>query len=560
MIAQNPWMIARWVSIQIGYSGYIIFNIFFLKEIIHLLETQQSQQISLLLGWYIVINLLYFAFLIYARHWGWGESYWQHFSNIHREYFQKFNALDNTYIENIGTGKCISIISKGMQTWTEMVLDSIQKPTKLLLSLIASIILLLGIGWFGVVIYLLLFIGVHIIVVVLNNYAIEWRNKRIDVANEYDRQMVKMIMSKFEILQNDKINKEIQVLSRYSEEAQGYVYKLNNYLIAMFSLPSLVFFIISLWILTNMLQANMSYATVISVFMILTVVKENMMESIEFFKNFTKQFYTIEKFWRLFDDAPKIKWLDYPTAFSYQHGQIHLQNISFSYGDNPVFKDFFMKFEWGKKTALVGLSGSGKTTLVKLISGFLNPSSWHIIVDGQDLSEINLQSYYQHIGYLTQEPSVFDGSILENLCYGISSDTIDQDTMDRAIKMAKCEFIYDFKDSINTQIWEKWVRLSWWQRQRLAIAKLFIKNPEIIILDEPTSALDSFSEEAIREAFETLFEWKTVFIIAHRLQTVKHADDIVVFEAGKVIERWTHKELIHKGGYYKEMLDLQSGF
>jgi ABC-type multidrug transport system fused ATPase/permease subunit len=102
--------------------------------------------------------------------------------------------------------------------------------------------------------------------------------------------------------------------------------------------------------------------------------------------------------------------------------------------------------------------------------------------------------------------------------------------------------------------------LSWWQKQRLAIAKLFIKNPHIIILDEPTSALDSFSEEAIRISFEKLFAWKTVFIIAHRLQTVKEADDIIVFENGKIVERWEHLSLIKHKWYYKKMLDLQSGF
>ena len=176
--------------------------------------------------------------------------------------------------------------------------------------------------------------------------------------------------------------------------------------------------------------------------------------------------------------------------------------------------------------------------------------------------------------YLTQEPSVFDGSIRENLMYGMntgqtqgtaptdngSGESCAHPDLDEIIKLAKCEFIYDLEKWLDTEIWEKWIRLSWWQRQRLAIAKIFLKNPEIIILDEPTSALDSFSEEQITKAMHNLFENRTVIIIAHRLQTVKNADTIFVLENWKVVEEWNHNQLVEKEWIYKQMLDLQSGF
>jgi len=129
-----------------------------------------------------------------------------------------------------------------------------------------------------------------------------------------------------------------------------------------------------------------------------------------------------------------------------------------------------------------------------------------------------------------------------------------------AIKYAKCEFVYDFADGLDTEIGERWIMLSGGQRQRLAIAKIFIKDPEIIILDEPTSALDSFSEEWITEAMHNLFDGRTVIIIAHRLQTVKQADDIILLDQGKVVERGTHDELVKKCGQYAKMLELQSWF
>jgi ABC-type multidrug transport system fused ATPase/permease subunit len=218
-----------------------------------------------------------------------------------------------------------------------------------------------------------------------------------------------------------------------------------------------------------------------------------------------------------------------------------------------VFENFSLNIKWNQVTAFVWESWGWKTTLMKLISAFIEQNTWEIIIDWQNLREINLMSYYQEIWYLTQEPNVFDWTILENLTYW-SKEKITEAKLKKAIKNAKCEFIYDFKNWLNTEIWERWVRLSWWQKQRLAIAKIFLKDPKIIFLDEPTSALDSQSEKLIHESFKELFKWKTVIIIAHRLQTVKSADEIFV------IEKWNHESLLKKKSYYYNMIELQSGF
>jgi ATP-binding cassette, subfamily B, bacterial AbcA/BmrA len=159
---------------------------------------------------------------------------------------------------------------------------------------------------------------------------------------------------------------------------------------------------------------------------------------------------------------------------------------------------------------------------------------------GNRLDETALKSYYPHIGYLTQDPGVFDATIRENLVSAVSIMLKDLDNhsdkknleqkLTEALKLAQCDFVFEMEKGLDTEIGERGVRLSGGQKQRLAIAKIFLKNPEIILLDEPTSALDSFSEEKITEALNTLFEGRTVIIIAHRLQTVKKADDIIVIE------------------------------
>lgn len=187
---------------------------------------------------------------------------------------------------------------------------------------------------------------------------------------------------------------------------------------------------------------------------------------------------------------------------------------------------------------------------MKLIAGFLHADGGSIQIDGQSLptaqnlnTAVSLSSYYHHVGYLTQEPSVFDGTIYENLTYALDYEPT-QDQLEKAIRQAQCQFVYEFENGLQTEIGEKGVKLSGGQRQRLAIAKIFLKDPQILLLDEPTSALDSISEELIREVLDTLFVGRTVIIIAHRLQTVKQADDILVIDDGMILERGNHNSLI----------------
>lgn len=143
----------------------------------------------------------------------------------------------------------------------------------------------------------------------------------------------------------------------------------------------------------------------------------------------------------------------------YKNGTIETKNLGFGYKENIVFEGFNLTITGGKKTALVGLSGSGKTTLAKLIAGYLHPTGGSVLVDGQNLAEVRLRDYYGHIGYLTQDPSVFDGTILENLTYGARSEVSDEN-LRKAIELAQCDFIYEFKNGLETEIGEKGIRLS----------------------------------------------------------------------------------------------------
>ena len=279
-----------------------------------------------------------------------------------------------------------------------------------------------------------------------------------------------------------------------------------------------------------------------------------------FYFNFISQFNWIDKLRETMDYLSG--WHTNSTNlwnFTFKHWNIFIKNINFSYGQVKIFEKFSLNIQSWTISAFVWESWWWKTTLLKLIAWYMAPDWGVIKVDNQDINQINKADYYKHIWYLSQDPSVFDWTIYENLIYALK-DEPEEEILNKVIKLSKCEFIWEFKDWLKTEIWERWILLSGWQKQRLAIAKIMLKNPDIILLDEPTSALDSENEEKISQAFKNLFRWRTVIIVAHRLQTVKNADKIFFLEKWKIIEEWTHKELIKLNWKYKKMLDLQSGF
>lgn len=223
------------------------------------------------------------------------------------------------------------------------------------------------------------------------------------------------------------------------------------------------------------------------------------------YMDFSDGIIQIESLWDKIEDAPKTPNIFSGKDFKYTAGAIRFEAVDFRYTEGTtVLNNFSYTFESGKKYALIGQSGGGKTTIMKLACGYLRPTGGSVSVDGQDLTEVNLSTFYSHVGYLTQDPQIFDGTIRENLLHGAQSGATDE-RLEHAIREAEADFVYRFPNGLDTEIGERGVKLSGGQKQRLAIAKIFLKNPEIILLDEPTSALDSTSEEAITIAFERLF-------------------------------------------------------
>ena len=237
---------------------------------------------------------------------------------------------------------------------------------------------------------------------------------------------------------------------------------------------------------------------------------------------------------------------------------IEYKGVGFSYEDGrPILKDINLSIKKGQKIALVGASGGGKTTLVDLLPRFYDVCQGSISIDGQDIRGLKINSLRQLMGNVNQDPILFNDTIFNNIAFGVEGATMEQ--VVAAAKIANAhEFIMEKEEGYQTNIGDRGVKLSGGQRQRLSIARAVLRNPPILILDEATAALDTHSEKVVQEALERVMSNRTTIAIAHRLSTVKDADEIIVIDGGRIVERGTHDELLAKDGYYKKLNDMQA--
>lgn len=235
---------------------------------------------------------------------------------------------------------------------------------------------------------------------------------------------------------------------------------------------------------------------------------------------------------------------------------IEFKNVGFAYDKEDVLQNINLKIEKGKTIALVGPSGGGKSTLADLVPRFYDPGQGTVLLDGISLTDYEIESLRQQMGVVTQESILFNDTIFNNIAFGMAN--VNEADVIQAAKVANAhDFIVQTENGYETLIGERGSKLSGGQRQRISIARAVLKNPPILILDEATSALDSESERLVQDALTRLMEHRTSIVIAHRLSTVQHADEIIVIQSGKIIERGRHEELIQQDGLYRKLNEFQ---
>jgi ABC-type multidrug transport system fused ATPase/permease subunit len=267
----------------------------------------------------------------------------------------------------------------------------------------------------------------------------------------------------------------------------------------------------------------------------------------------------LERTREVLNEKPEDEQLDRTIILNRVTGSVAFEHVDFSYDTGkPVLHDINFDSAPGTVTALVGPSGAGKSTIIGLIAAFYVPTSGRVLVDGYDLAHVRLDSYRTQLGVVLQDTFLFDGTIRENVAFARPDAT--ENEILQACRIARVdEFAEGFENKYDTVVGERGVKLSGGQKQRVSIARAILADPRILILDEATSSLDSESEALIQEGLRYLMHGRTTFVIAHRLSTVRRADQILVIEAGRIVERGNHESLYAAGGRYYELYTKQHG-
>ncbi|WP_405564505.1 ABC transporter ATP-binding protein/permease [Streptomyces phaeochromogenes] len=251
--------------------------------------------------------------------------------------------------------------------------------------------------------------------------------------------------------------------------------------------------------------------------------------------------------------APELEDNEGKARLDSLRGAVEFEGVGYAYedADRPAVRDFGLSVAPGETIALVGASGAGKSTVLSLVIGFIRPTSGRVLLDGADMNTLDLRTYRRFVSVVPQESILFDGTVRENVAYGMDDADADEATVRAALRDANAlEFVDRLPRGLDTVVGEHGARLSGGQRQRLAIARALIRNPRVLILDEATSALDTRSEALVQQALARLMRGRTTFVVAHRLSTIRGADRIVVMGDGAVREIGSHEELLRLGGAY----------
>ena len=494
-------------------------------------------------------------------------AYWGHTlgvrmeADMRRDLFTHLQTLSFRFFDKHRTGQLMSRVTTDLFDITELAHHGPEDLFISLITIIGAFIVMLSISWpLALVLIVLVPVGVTFMLL---------QRKRMMSASKKVKERTAGINAELESsISGARVAKaftnEVYEIDKFMESNEHFKQSKGEFYSAMGVFVSGMGFFTNIFNIAVIavggyliMRGSFNYVGLITFTLYVSVFLQPIRRLAAFMEVFTSGAAGFTRFRELLAERPDIT--DAPDAQELKNvrGEIEFDNVSFAYNDRTcVLKDLNLHIGAGKTLALVGPSGGGKTTLCHLIPRFYEATSGAIRIDGHDIKGVTLLSLRQSIGIVSQDVFLFAGTVKENIRYGRVGAT-DAEIVEAAKRAEIHDMIMDMENGYDTLVGERGVRLSGGQKQRVAIARIFLKNPPILILDEATSALDTITEAKIQRSFEELSKGRTTLVIAHRLSTVKNADEIIVIGEEGVLERGTHEQLLQRGGEYAVLYQSQ---
>ncbi len=550
------------VYLLVGISQTFVglYSIIFFQQLLDdVVTVQEVSQLWWPLGWFVGLTAVNHL-LIYSE--GYprtilenGSYFWTKLRAM-----KKIMHIDYLAYQTLGTGNLIQVIENG-STASKSILNGFY--LHIVRSIIPSILFsFIFIGYYDPTL-LLIILGLYAILFPLAYYLLVRLQKEVDTMlssqEAFSKFSVRGFMEMVVFRVNGRFQHEYNRIKNISDDivrAQAKIHLVQELFFTGFAF--LIFILEVIVILRQINLIVMGASTVGTLVALVTFIGKVGYPITTFsiaYANYKRDIVAFRRF-ETFLAQPDDKGLEQTTSLQLTTGQIEFEKVSFAFDEMAVLSDLSLCFTAGQTTALVGRSGAGKSTMVRLILQLFKPDNGRIVIDSQDLATLNLPSVYQQIAYIPQEPSVFDGTIRENLLF--ETDIADGVILSALRQVDLLELLERLPKGLETAVGERGVKLSGGERQRLAFARVLLHDPKIIILDEPTAALDSVTERFIADNLQRFAEDRTMILIAHRLQTVRDVDEIFVMENGRISQQGDFQTLINQEGLFQQLWQEQT--
>lgn len=517
----------------------------------------------------VTIGMLYFALRIIDGMASFYMAYIGHVmgasieTDMREEAFRHLQKLSDNYFNNTKIGQIMSRITSDLFDVTEFAHHC---PEEFFIALLKGVVSFLILARINVLLTVIIFILIPVMAISCTYFNLQVRrafkkqrnhigelNARIEDSLLGNKVVRAFANENVEIQKFDKDNQEFLKIKRHTYK---YMAAFQN-TIRIFDGLMYVVVIVAGGIF--MIKGLIAPADLVAYTMYVTTLLTTIRRIIEFAEQFQRGMTGIERFAELMEAEIDIFDEEGAVPLENVKGEITFRNVSFEYPDDhtPVLSQINLTIKPGEKVALVGPSGGGKTTLCSLIPRFYDPTEGEILLDGQNIKNVTLQSLRSNIGVVQQDVYLFSGTVYENIAYGKTDAT--REEVIQAAKMAGAhEFIMELKDGYDTYVGERGVKLSGGQKQRISIARVMVRSPKLVILDEATASLDNESEHLVAESLDKLAAGRTTITIAHRLTTIHGADRILVLSGNHIVEEGNHETLMEKQGIYYQLYTSSS--